>query len=220
MGAPEETFLRSAADAKITSADLSKLQADSPEDANVPQILKDLRRSIDTAVSPNALSTSDVAREAANESAPSPEGSLVTPQWLNGDAAEWKTSERDFFQVLPQYRMLVRAPRRSELDVDWILRPNLSAQSLVYKPDTSLRTRYCIWDIHLIPVQCLTCPFNVNSWLSQPGFLSANVYLLGSQESRNRDAAPAVPGPTLSNVYKPDSDRHASGPHSTLHSIA
>lgn len=136
VGAPEETFLRSAADAKITSADLSKLQADSPEDASVPQILKDLRRRVETAVSSN-----DVA---GNETAPSPEKSLVTPQWLNGDAAEWKTSERDFFQVLPEYRVLVRAPRRCELDADWILRPNLSAQSLVYKPDTSLRTRYCI----------------------------------------------------------------------------
>ena len=133
-GAPEETFLRSAADAKVTSADLSKLLSDSPGDASVPQILKDLRSKVLGAVPPTA-------GEAANESVPSPEIGLVTPQWLTGDAAEWKTSERDFFQVLPQYRTLVRAPRRSELDADWILRPNLSAQTLVYKPDSSLRTR-------------------------------------------------------------------------------
>ena len=37
------------------------------------------------------------------------------------------------------------------------------------------------------------------------------MYLLGSQESRNKDPAPALPGPTLSSVYSPDSDRHASG---------
>ncbi len=50
------------------------------------------------------------------------------------------------------------------------------------------------------------------SWCNRPGFLSTNIYLLGSQESRNRDLPPP-PGPTLSDLYLPDQDRHRSGLH-------
>jgi hypothetical protein len=47
-------------------------------------------------------------------------------------------------------------------------------------------------------------------WIAQPGFLSANTYLLGAHETRNRDP-PRPPGPTLVDVYLPDTDRHTSG---------
>ena len=42
--------------------------------------------------------------------------------------------------------------------------------------------------------------------------MSTNIYLLGNQESRNRDSPP-IPGPTLSSdsYYLPDGDRHKSG---------
>jgi hypothetical protein len=68
---------------------------------------------------------------------------------------------------------------------------------------------------------CFTCPaasyyINTHSryrWCSKPGFLSANAYLLGNQESRNRDPPPPS-GPTLSvDYYLPDQDRHRSGLH-------
>lgn len=38
-----------------------------------------------------------------------------------------------------------------------------------------------------------------------------NYYLLGSQDSRNRDPPPSLPGPTLADYYLPDHDRHMSG---------
>jgi hypothetical protein len=77
-------------------------------------------------------------------------------------------------------------PRRSELDADWVLSPD--SEHLVYKPDPSLRS----------------------TWCSKPGFQSANIYLLANQESRNRDPPPP-PGPTLSDYYLPQADRHRSG---------
>lgn len=43
-----------------------------------------------------------------------------------------------------------------------------------------------------------------------PGFMSAHTYLLGSYASRIGDPYPQ-PGPTLSNFYMPDGDRHGSG---------
>ena len=53
--------------------------------------------------------------------------------------------------------------------------------------------------------------FRVYRWCSKPGFQSANIYLLGGQESRNRDPPPPS-GPNLSSdYYAPDNDRHRSG---------
>ena len=53
--------------------------------------------------------------------------------------------------------------------------------------------------------------FMLSSWCNKAGFLSTNIYLLGNQESRNRDPPPA-PGPNLSSdYYLPDGDRHRSG---------
>lgn len=47
-------------------------------------------------------------------------------------------------------------------------------------------------------------------WCRTPGFLSANIYLLGNAESRNRDPNPAAT-PVLSDYHLIDNDRHASG---------
>lgn len=47
-------------------------------------------------------------------------------------------------------------------------------------------------------------------WCRQPGFLSANIYLLGNAESRNADPDPQ-PTPVLSDYHLLDNDRHASG---------
>lgn len=48
-------------------------------------------------------------------------------------------------------------------------------------------------------------------WLSRPGFLAANTYLLGAQDSRNKAPPQPFAGPTISSGYFPDTDRHASG---------
>eukprot|EP01034_Spumella_vulgaris_P029722 gene29722-36814_t len=104
------------------------------------------------------------------------------PLWLEDDA-HWSAQEINYFQPHSEYRVFVSAPRRCEMDADWPLRPD--SELLQYRQDPSIRT-------------------------SRPGFLSANLYLLGGQESRNNDPPPP-PGPTLSDYYLPDGDRHRSG---------
>lgn len=49
--------------------------------------------------------------------------------------------------------------------------------------------------------------------LSEPGFLSAQTYLLGSFETRCQNDNPPAPGPTLIDFFMPDGDRHTSGLH-------
>mmetsp|Transcript_14133 Transcript_14133/g.19328 ORF Transcript_14133/g.19328 Transcript_14133/m.19328 type:complete len:834 (-) Transcript_14133:1368-3869(-) len=179
VGAPEERFLRSAADPKVSIQDLNKAihEADGIVDTT-PQLVKDMH-------------TIPTVAPADHEPPPPeslPELADAAPAWLQAEA-EWQPRDRDFFRRLPQYRMLIPPPRRCEMDPDWALRPNLSVQKLVYQPDSSLRTQ----------------------WLGRPGFSSANMYLLGGQESRNRDPFPAAAGPTITSLYSPDSDRHTSG---------
>lgn len=48
-------------------------------------------------------------------------------------------------------------------------------------------------------------------WCNLPGFTASNIYLLGGQESLNRNPPPSSPGPTLVDYYLPDNDRHLSG---------
>ena len=52
---------------------------------------------------------------------------------------------------------------------------------------------------------------HVYRWCNLPGFTASNIYLLGGQESLNRDVHPSSPGPTLIDYYLPDNDRHLSG---------
>ena len=137
-GAPEELFLRPAADSKVPVEDLNKLLNDSPSEASVPKFLKDLRViKLDIPVQGEVV-PSKGTDESSGLGLPE---NGEPPLWLSAEA-EWKPAERDFFRALPEYRMLVQAPRRCEIDVDWILRPNLSAEKLIYQPDSSLRTRF------------------------------------------------------------------------------
>jgi hypothetical protein len=100
----------------------------------------------------------------------------------------WTPNELDFLGQTPQSRNYVPLPLRMETDFDWELRPLCAKSTLTYDPDTSLRTK----------------------WSSLPGFAAINTYLLGSYESRCTDPPP-LPGPTLSDYYLPDQDRHRSG---------
>jgi len=113
------------------------------------------------------------------------------PKWLTEGQDVWDQVDLNFLVPVPQLRVHSGAgsaagPRRCEFDHDWLLRPD--AERLTYQRDSSLRS----------------------SWCSRAGFLSVNTYLLGAQESRNRDPPPP-PGPTLSDYYLPDVDRHKSG---------
>ena len=146
---------------------------------------------------------------------PTPEHLLPVPAWLapsdgellvgdGGDAgARWTAQDIDFFRPRSDLRMYPSAPVRKETDADWLLRPYASSTSsssrvdpdaLKYKDDGSVRSR----------------------WLSAPGFSSAHIYLLGSLESCcTRSSGPGpprpAPGPTLTDCYRPDTDRHHSG---------
>lgn len=108
------------------------------------------------------------------------------------EAAEWRAGEVDQFVTPTEYlQVFKRHPRRCSMQQDWGLRPGGQAtEAISYSADRSLRTR----------------------WIQEGGFLATNEYLLGAQESRNMEAAPA-PGPTLRNYYLQDSDRHSSGLH-------
>lgn len=113
------------------------------------------------------------------------EGSIVAPAWLTAQPT-YGPKDLDFFQTRPEYRVYMQPPSRSEKDEDWELRPY--SEILTYDEDTSLRSL----------------------WLRTPGFLSVNTYLLAGHATRNVDP-PKAAGPTISDFYMPDLDRHLSG---------
>ena len=119
-----------------------------------------------------------------------------------GPGLVWSPTDIDFFRPRSDLRVYAAAPAVKETDADWILRPYASSlshykpdpEALMYKDDPSVRSR----------------------WLSLPGFSSAHAYLLGSLETRCTEAPSSgrpvpPPGPTLTDYYRPDTDRHHSG---------
>ena len=111
--------------------------------------------------------------------------------WL-AEEPVWNSNETNYFRTRPNFRTYSAVPMRTETDPDYALRPY--ARPLLYNQDDSLRS----------------------SWLKDPGFGSANVYLMGAYETRDSNVSkellpPPPPGPTLIDFYFPDQDRHASG---------
>jgi hypothetical protein len=95
----------------------------------------------------------------------------------------------DFFKTESEYlQIFPMSPKRCSMDDDWLLRP--FGTQLVMKADKSLR----------------------QAWISEGGFASCNTYLLGGYESTNR-SNPPIAGPTISDYYLQDRDRHRSGLH-------
>jgi hypothetical protein len=119
-------------------------------------------------------------------------GEFTAPaSWL-ADEPVWNANEINYFRTRPHYRTYSAAPLRNEVDPDYVLRPY--ARPLLYDQDNSLRSK----------------------WLKNPGFGSANVYLMGAYETRDSNISkellpPPAPGPTLIDFYFPDHDRHTSG---------
>ena len=114
------------------------------------------------------------------------EMNMEVPSWMT-EKPTWRTDEVDFFKVNPNLSQIyVPVPRRSEMDYDWNLRP--LGEKLKYDEDSSLRSE----------------------WIKDGGFIATNTYLLGCQETRSVD--PPLPhGPTLSDTYNMNVDRHFSG---------
>jgi len=187
LGAPEEKALRPPADAGAKEgAPETAAWLPAEETAPEPALLRRLIEGEKEVVSAVEM---EVAEQSAEELAAAATMAIVgaMPSWLAQGEDTWPQSELDFLRPSPELRTYgPDGPRRSELDADWPLRPD--SEQLLYQADPSLRSE----------------------WGSSAGFLSANIYLLGNQESRNRDAPPA-PGPTLSDYYLPDGDRHRSG---------
>ena len=113
------------------------------------------------------------------------ESTIATPEWLTMEPS-WEVKELNFFCSRPEHRTYMQEPFRSEISESWKLRPH--AERLEYDEDGSLRSM----------------------WLAAPGFHSVNQYLLACQETRSSGVAPPV-GPTLSDYYLSDQDRHLSG---------
>lgn len=113
------------------------------------------------------------------------ESTIATPEWLTMEPS-MEVKELNFFRSRPEHRSYMQGPSRSEINELWELRPH--AERLEYNEDGSLRSM----------------------WLAVPGFQSVNQYLLAGQETRNTGVAPPV-GPTISDYYLSDQDRHLSG---------
>jgi len=67
---------------------------------------------------------------------------MQMPLWLSHTDDIWKTHELNFFDPTPLLRIHGAAsvgPRRHEMDVDWLLRPD--SEKLEYKVDNSIRTK-------------------------------------------------------------------------------
>lgn len=114
---------------------------------------------------------------------------LADPAWLTAEE-NWDESEFNYLNGLVQQKFAVfgPVPRRIEIDAEWDFRPENNPDAMIHKPDSSLRTE----------------------WMSGNTFKSVNRYLLGAHESLSKAKVPP-PGPTLSDYYLPDDDRHKSG---------
>jgi len=113
------------------------------------------------------------------------ETSIASPEWLTAEPT-WSLADLNYFQTRPDFRTYMQAPSRTEKDGDWSLRP--FAEHFVFDEDNSLRSE----------------------WMKTPGFQSVNRYLLAGHESRTAGQVPPV-GPTISDFYVSDTDRHLSG---------
>lgn len=184
VGAPEEVALRPAADGE---ANLEEVGQWLSPPADEPDVIADLR------AQGQAIRIAEVANFFRKENedghvvevVKSSSAAISMPSWMTAEAS-WSQKDVNLINPVSDTRNYARALRRCELDNDWINRP--SSETLTYIADSSLRTK----------------------WSSKTGFLSANTYLLGAHEARNKDLPPP-PGPTLCDLYLPDSDRHASG---------
>jgi len=209
-GAPEELLARSPADSKLKSQEiLSTVSIDKPSLAStrsaaiaslIPKVIVDEFEDPPLQVDFN-------------------ECGISSPSWLTGTTS-WGANDVNFFRPRPDLRLYSPQPRTMEIESTWCIRPQ--GQTLAFQEDNSLRTRYAAQKTYLtidlyaisntscIIVIFLTSFFIFISWLNASGFLSAHVYLLGAHESRSKDPPPS-PGPTLTNMYMVNSDRHRSG---------
>lgn len=149
LGAPEECALRPPADSRV---DASDMQSWIPEalTAAEPGIITKLRESgkpPPPVVDPNAAVSSLAATKDVNskpskaEQAQSDAAQAIVdamPAWLTADEDCWSPSAVNYIDASPAYRVFGAVPRRSELDEDWLLRPD--SEVLVYERDPSLRS--------------------------------------------------------------------------------
>lgn len=115
------------------------------------------------------------------------ETEFAAPAWLSYKG-EISLVDIDFSRPRPDLRTYVLYPKRRETDHDWVIRP--FGEKMEYDDDNS-------WGGKLL--NCAS------------GFSSAHSFLLGAYEMRTRQEPPAASGPTLTDFYCPDIDRHRSG---------
>jgi len=93
----------------------------------------------------------------------------------------------------------------------------IMVDDIFFIPSSSLLTIIITFIILIIIIIIIIIIINYSKnvpfyrWCNLPGFTASNIYLLGGQESLNRDVPPSSPGPTLIDYFLPDNDRHLSG---------
>ena len=152
LGAPEECARRPPADNHAEAADIAKW-IPSAEAAAEPSLLTKLRESalnnnsVAETESPSVLQGQDNLPVPSVPTAPSSSAGKedrtqaiveAMPAWLTSGEDCWETRDVDFLHPTPGLRVFGALPRRSELDVDWTLRPD--SEALVYERDSSLRS--------------------------------------------------------------------------------
>lgn len=185
LGAPEELNIRPAADKLLNLYDLKSIAPTEPQLITMSKESVKLLSSVPQFDIFAELKLPDAPNNKVLQDISEIDELLSTPSWLTNDPC-WSIQELTFFSAKPDIRTYVPEPRLTEMDDDWIFRP--MSEKLEYTEDNTLRTKL----------------------LKQAGFLSANMYLFGGQESRSVEAPPPC-GPTLVDFYMPDNDRHKSG---------
>jgi hypothetical protein len=211
MGASEEKLVRPAADFDMTSEDISGLaELDSlfslskfplPPPSGLFGVPSELDQEHKSQVQFESTEQEDEEALLKDRGGRYEDASIQLESEFELDSApSWLTDTRglqpgqyhlepsadpDVYRTRPEFRTYMSQLDSKEIDPDYDLRPG---KILKYEPDSSFRT----------------------DLLSKPGFLSAHTYILGSYASRIRDPPPP-PGPTITNFYMPDQDRHCSG---------
>ena len=206
-GSEEEFFVRPGADCKFKLDSSAETSATSNEPGAIARIRGEEKTAAAISI-PKDHSDSQMSSKQLIQA-------TNMPAWLVAKA-QWSTYDRDMYSRHPAFRTLLRDCKSNQLDEDWLLRP-LSGDLLADELP-QLRAKYVIYtviDILSVLFTFTTEPilsFQFVRWNARAGFRSANFYLLGMADCRSLDTDNLMlQGPTLSDFYKIDSDRHVSG---------
>lgn len=158
FGAPEELSIRPPADTKVAVDEISKWIIN--DLSSEPDIIKKLRASAMPTPPPSTGPVYDGLTSPLVKTSPGEASALLLaksdekapcdpvdntaaivdamPTWLSSGEDVWSAEDVNFLYPRSGLRIFGQLPRRSELDTDWILRPD--SETLAYERDGSLRS--------------------------------------------------------------------------------